>query len=72
MTAGKGVKVLRRDLDAAGTAYRDAAGLVFDFHALRRQCDALADAAGVSSRVVSRLMRHKVHQPARASVPARC
>lgn len=54
----KGVAMLRRDLEAAGIPYRDAAGLVFDFHALRCQCATLADAAGVSPRVVQRLMRH--------------
>jgi hypothetical protein len=54
----KGPDMLRIDLDAAGIPYRDAAGLVFDFHALRCQCATLADAAGVSPRVVQRLMRH--------------
>ena len=33
-------------------------GLVFDFHSLRCQCATLADAAGVSPRVVQRMMRH--------------
>ena len=50
--------MLRIDLDAAGIPYRDAAGLVFDFHALRCQCATLADEAGVSPRVVQKLMRH--------------
>ncbi len=54
----KGAAMLRIDLEAAGIAYRDDSGLVFDFHALRCQCATLADAAGVSPRVVQRLMRH--------------
>ena len=54
----KGPPMLKIDLDAAGIPYRDAAGLVFDFHALRCQCATLADAAGISPRVVQRLMRH--------------
>ena len=54
----KGAAMLRADLAAAGIPYRDAAGLVFDFHSLRCQCATLADAAGVSPRVVQRMMRH--------------
>ena len=46
----KGARMLRRDLALAGIPYRDASGLVFDFHALRCQCATLADAAGVSPR----------------------
>src|SRR4051812_24006385 len=45
-------------LEAAGIPYRDAGDLVFDFHALRCQCATLADGAGVTPRVVQRLMRH--------------
>ena len=54
----KGAKMLRVDLKTAGIEYRDAAGLVFDFHSLRCEMATLADAAGVSPRVVQRLMRH--------------
>ena len=54
----KGAAMLRVDLKAAGIAYRDEGGLVFDFHALRCQCATLADAAGVSPRVVQKPMRH--------------
>ena len=53
-----GAAMLRVDLKAAGIPYRDSASLVFDFHALRCQCATLADAAGISPRVVQRLMRH--------------
>src|SRR5262249_44470046 len=54
----KGATMLRVDLEAAGIAYRDAGGLVFDFHALRCQCATLADAAGITPRVVQKMMRH--------------
>lgn len=53
-----GAKMLRPDLERAGIPYVDAGGLVFDFHALRCQCATLADAAGVTPRVVQKLMRH--------------
>ena len=55
---GKGAKMLRMDLKAAGIPYRDASGLYFDFHSLRCQTATLADAAGVSPRVVQKIMRH--------------
>ncbi len=55
---GRGAEMLRVDLEAAGIPYRDAAGLVFDFHSLRCETATLADQAGVSPRVVQRLMRH--------------
>jgi integrase len=54
----KGAAMLRIDLKAAGIPYRDAGGLVFDFHALRCECATLADQAGVTPRVVQKLMRH--------------
>jgi integrase len=54
----KGAEMLRADLEAAGIPYMDASGLFFDFHSLRCQTATLADAAGVSPRVVQRLMRH--------------
>src|SRR5262249_53999073 len=54
----KGAEMLRGDLQAAGIPYRDDAGRAFDFPAPRCQCATLADAAGVSPRVVQRLMRH--------------
>jgi integrase len=54
----KGAAMIRRDLEAAGIPYRDESGLVFDFHALRCEMATLADRAGISPRVVQRLMRH--------------
>ncbi len=58
LPAGKGAKMMRVDLVAAGIDYRDGGGLVFDFHSLRCELATLADAAGVSPRVVQRMMRH--------------
>ena len=54
----KGAELLQADLSVAGIAYQDASGLFFDFHSLRCELATLADAAGVSPRVVQRLMRH--------------
>jgi integrase len=54
----KGAELLRYDLARAGIPYRDAAGRCFDFHSLRCQAATLLDAAGVSPRVVQRIMRH--------------
>ncbi len=54
----KGAELLQADLAVAGIAYQDASGLFFDFHSLRCQTATLADQAGVSPRVVQRLMRH--------------
>ncbi len=54
----KGAEMLQADLVVAGIAYQDESGLFFDFHSLRCQTATLADAAGVSPRVVQRLMRH--------------
>jgi integrase len=54
----KGASILRVDLEAAGIPYRDASGLVFDFHSLRCETATLADAVGVTPRVVQKLMRH--------------
>jgi integrase len=56
--SGAGAGMLRFDLRAAGIDYRDKSGLVFDFHSLRCELATLADAAGVSPRVVQKLMRH--------------
>ena len=64
----KGADLLKVDLAAAGIAYGDAAGLVFDFHALRCQCATLADAAGVTPRVVQKLMLHRLGDLLRAGV----
>ena len=54
----KGAELLQADLAVAGIDHQDDSGLFFDFHSLRCQTATLADAAGVSPRVVQRLMRH--------------
>jgi integrase len=54
----KGAKMLRPDLEAAGIPYVDASGQFFDFHSLRCEMATLADQAGVSPRVVQKMMRH--------------
>jgi integrase len=54
----RGAEMLRGDLKAAGIPYCDASGLFFDFHSLRCETATLADQAGVSPRVVQKLMRH--------------
>jgi integrase len=54
----RGATMLRFDLERAGIPYRDESNRVFDFHSLRCECATLADQAGVSPRVVQRLMRH--------------
>jgi hypothetical protein len=54
----KGAAMIQTDLAAAGIAYEDASGRFFDFHSLRCELATLANAAGVSPRVVQRMMRH--------------
>jgi len=54
----KGSRMIRYDLKAVGIPYRDASGRVFDFHSLRCETATLLDAAGVTPRVVQRIMRH--------------
>jgi integrase len=54
----KGSDMLQADLAVAGIPYVDASGLFFDFHSLRCQMATNADAAGVTPRVVQKLMRH--------------
>ncbi len=58
LRAGKGAEMLRHDLAAAGIPYRDAGGLVFDFHSLRCMLATLNDAAGVSLKTNAMRMRH--------------
>jgi integrase len=58
LPADKGAKMLRKDLAVAGIEYEDVSGLFFDFHSLRCQTATLADQAGISPRVVQKMMRH--------------
>ena len=54
----KGAAMVQTDLEAAAIPYEDASGRFFDFHSLRCELATLADAAGVSPRVVQKMMRH--------------
>jgi integrase len=52
------VKILRRDLSAAGIPYRDDRGRTFDVHALRHTTATYLSRAKVSPRVAQEFMRH--------------
>ena len=54
----KTAKMLRADLEAAGVDYRDSAGRVADFHALRHTFITNLVRAGVHVRVAQALARH--------------
>lgn len=54
----KSARVIRHDLAAAGIPYADAAGRVYDFHALRGQLATDLMRAGVPQRMAQRIMRH--------------
>ena len=54
----RGASLIRRDLRAAGIAYRDDAGRVFDFHALRGQFVTDLGRGGVSLQEAQKLARH--------------
>jgi integrase len=54
----KDAAMVKVDLDACGIPYEDASGQFFDFHSLRCELATLAEAAGMSPRVVQKLMRH--------------
>jgi len=51
-------EVLRKDLEAAGIEYRDAAGRVVDFHSLRHTAGSLLAASGAHPKVAQSIMRH--------------
>lgn len=52
------VKILKRDLAAAGIPYRDERGRTLDVHALRYTTATFLSRAKVSPRVAQRMMRH--------------
>lgn len=56
--ATKGAKMLRHDLAAAGIPFKDAAGEVFDFHALRGQFVTELARSGVSLTAAQALADH--------------
>ena len=53
-----GAEMLRADLKAAGIPYKDRAGRVFDFHALRGQFVTMLAMAGVALVRAQKLARH--------------
>jgi integrase len=54
----RSAKMLRKDLEAAKIAYRDADGRVFDFHALRHQFISNLARGGVHPKEAQTLARH--------------
>ena len=50
--------MIRVDLEAAGIAYRDSAGRVADFHALRHTAGTLLNSKGVHPKAIQAFMRH--------------
>jgi integrase len=54
----KAAKMVKRDLDQAGIAFKDADGKVFDFHAIRHQFISNLAAASVPPKVQQELARH--------------
>ena len=54
----KGARMLRRDLAVAGISYRDSAGRVIDFHALRHSFISNLNQSGASPKVAQSLARH--------------
>ena len=52
------VKIMRRDLKAAGIPYRDDRGRTLDVHALRHTTATILSRAKVSPRVEKEFMRH--------------
>ncbi len=51
-------EMLRMDLEAAGIPYRDEAGCVADFHALRHSYITLLERSGASPKLAQELARH--------------
>ena len=51
-------KMLKKDLEAAGLAYQDAAGLFCDFHALRHSFVSLLASGNVHPKLAQQLARH--------------
>ena len=54
----KANKIFRRDLRAAGIAYRDDLGQYADFHALRHSANTMLGMAGIPPKLRQLLMRH--------------
>ncbi len=54
----KAAQMFRADVEAAGIAYRDASGLVADFHSLRHTFISNLAASGVHPKTAQQLARH--------------
>ncbi len=54
----RGAEMIRADLEAAGIAYKDADGHVYDFHALRHQYITDLYRSGAHPKTVQELARH--------------
>jgi integrase len=54
----KANKIFRRDLRAAGIAYRDDLGRYADFHALRHSANTMLGTAGIPPKLRQLFMRH--------------
>ena len=54
----KGADILKKDLEAAGIEYEDAAGRFADFHSLRHSFASILNQSGVSPKVAQSLLRH--------------
>ena len=54
----RGARILKKDLDVAGIPYRDKAGRVVDFHALRHSFSTLFHRSGATMKEAQTAMRH--------------
>ena len=54
----KTADMIQEDLARAEIPYQDESGRVFDFHALRGQCETLLAASGVSMKTAQTILRH--------------
>ena len=54
----KRASMLKKDLEAAGIEYEDAAGRFADFHSLRHSFASILNQSGVSPKVAQSLLRH--------------
>jgi integrase len=58
IVSDKANKIFRRDLRAAGVAYRDDLGRYADFHALRHSANTMLGVAGIPPKLRQLFMRH--------------
>jgi len=58
LRVNKAAKMLRKDLETAGIAYKDGAGRVADFHSLRHTFISNLSKSGASPKIAQSLARH--------------